>query len=296
MEFVPFAGRERNVRIVSGQAEMLVTADVGPRILSFGPTGGINLMFQLPNDGPLGSLGHKLYGGHRLWIAPEEEARTMQPDNDPVELQELEGGIVFRTPADTHHVVKELHITPTEHESFTVVHTLRNESAYDLTLSVWALSMLVPGTRVLFPQPPFESHQDRLLPTRPLTTWGYTRLADPRWTWGDYVAILQQDASGGPQKIGTYVDQGYAAAELNGLVLMKRFPARFGANYPDFGCNFETFTNEAMIEIESLSESRIVRPGEELVHEERWRLFLDERLPEDNEALGKRLAQLASLT
>ena len=47
-------------------------------------------------------------------------------------------------------------------------------------------------------------------------------------------------------------------------------PPRVGANYPDDGCNFETYTNHEMLEIESLGPLVTLAPGESSAHQERW--------------------------
>ena len=47
--------------------------------------------------GKKGGSEYRSYGGHRLWIAPEDEERTTQPDNDPVEYEEEGGFHLFRS-------------------------------------------------------------------------------------------------------------------------------------------------------------------------------------------------------
>ena len=42
--------------------------------------------------------------------------------------------------------------------------------------------------------------------------------------------------------------------------------------YPDFTCNFETYTSELIHECETLSAAEEVAPGEEIIHTEKWRL------------------------
>ena len=42
--------------------------------------------------------------------------------------------------------------------------------------------------------------------------------------------------------------------------------------YPDGGCSFETYTNECMLEFETLSELKVVHPGESNTLNEKWTL------------------------
>ena len=46
----------------------------------------------------------------------------------------------------------------------------------------------------------------------------------------------------------------------------------FAADCADGGCSFETYTNDSMIEVESLSELKTVKPGETVTHTESWAL------------------------
>src|SRR5579862_4195581 len=91
MEIVAYGGWKRCARIVSGQLEMIVTLDVGPRVIRFGAIGGPNELVEYPADtGKTGGDEYRSYGGHRLWIAPEEMPKTYYADNHPVEY-EVEG-------------------------------------------------------------------------------------------------------------------------------------------------------------------------------------------------------------
>jgi len=98
----------------------------------------------------------------------------------------------------------------------------------------------------------------------------------------------------GPQKIGTTVTQGYAACANHGNVFLKRFPFEEGASYPDQGCNFETFTRQDMLEIESLGPMVTVAPGAYAEHQETWYLIRNEVVPAGDSECGDWLAELAS--
>jgi hypothetical protein len=75
-------------------------------------------------------------------------------------------------------------------------------------------------------------------------------------------------------------------------LFLKIFAAKAGAAYPDFGCNFETFTNQDMLEVETLGPLRTLAPGESVEHEERWQLFGKTGTPpaDDEDALTAWLA------
>jgi hypothetical protein len=78
------------VRISNGVLTLLVSKSVGPRVLSLQMHDSENLFAELPGlslECP-GAGDFHFYGGHRLWYAPEEPARTYLPDNDPIEIKQ----------------------------------------------------------------------------------------------------------------------------------------------------------------------------------------------------------------
>jgi len=295
MNLVPFGGWQRNAHIVCNDVEMIVTLEVGPRVIFFGFTGGPNMFAVHESDaGKSGGDSFNSYGGHRLWIAPEEPLRTLRPDNVPVEYT-MDGEVhVFTSPTDEYHTQKQIRIKsePTKHR-FVLVHRIYNHGAYPIELSAWAPTQCAGGV-VLFPQAPFQPHTERLLPTRPLIMWGYTKLQDPRWTWGDHVVRLRHDSNMGPQKIGALIEQGYAACANYGNLFLKRFPFVPGATYPDFNSNFETFTRQDMLEIETLGPMVTVGCGEYVEHQETWYLLKDQTVPAKDEACGAWLSEIAA--
>lgn len=295
METVAFAGWENNVRLVCNDTEMIVTLDVGPRVISYGPVGGPNLFHVNPATmGRTGDAEFHGYGGHRLWIAPEENLRTLRPDNTPVEYSHEEGFHVFTSAPDTYHTQKQILIKPEpENDRFVVLHRIYNHSPYHLELGPWAPTQCTGG-EVIFPQAKYGDHADHLLPSRPVVMWHYTKFSDPRWTWGDRVVRLRHDANMGPQKIGALVDQGYAACVNQGYVFLKRFDYDPDATYPDYGCNFETFTRQDMLEIESLGPMEFVPPGDFAQHEETWYLIPNQIAPAEDGACADWLEALAA--
>jgi len=60
---------------------------------------------------------------------------------------------------------------------------------------------------------------------------------------------------------------------LGDSLFIKTFDHAPGGHYPDGGCNFETFTNSEMLEVESLGELVTLQPGESTTHFENWYLF-----------------------
>lgn len=272
-----YGGWPNCVRLSNGKIEVVVTTDVGPRVMRLGFNGGQNLMKEAPEDlGKTGGDTWRSYGGHRLWHAPEAMPRTYFPDNDPVPYV-IQGGTIKLTQKveTTTGLVKEMEITLAESENrITLVHRLVNRGQWDVECSAWCLTVMAPGGRAIFPQEDFRPHPDYLLPARALVLWHYTDMKDPRWIWGTKYLQLKQDPQRDvKQKVGLMNKQGWCAYALKGDVFIKCFAFDPQAAYPDYGCNNETFTNAEMLEVETLGPLVKIPPGGSTEHVERWYLF-----------------------
>src|SRR5438067_8989288 len=94
IEKVAYQGWPNCYRVSNGEVELIITSDIGPRIMRFAFAGGQNLFKEYPET--LGKSGEKkwqLRGGHRIWSAPEDDPRTYAPDNGPVHI-EVKGSVL----------------------------------------------------------------------------------------------------------------------------------------------------------------------------------------------------------
>ena len=170
--------------------------------------------------------------------------------------------------------MKTLGVTLAENDSHvTVRHTARNDGDEPIQIASWALSVMKPGAMEIIPQPPLGEHPRDLLPNRGIVLWPYTDLTDPRWHFGKNFFTLHQRAGFPPTKIGLSHKEKWIAYIIEDSIFLKTFDRITGAIYTDGGCNFETFTNNDMLEIESLSPLASLAPGDAVSHTENWYLF-----------------------
>ena len=73
-------------RCTVGPLELVVVTSIGPRILSLRYDGGQNPLDEDTTDFGVGAW--RLYGGHRLTVAPETPA-SYSPDNAPCAVELL---------------------------------------------------------------------------------------------------------------------------------------------------------------------------------------------------------------
>jgi len=277
-KIIPHFGWEHNLLLSNDHIELIVTLDVGPRISSYRTLSGENVFFEKEDEqGGTGERDFKIRGGHRFWIAPEDEVRSYHADNSPVEYDKnsFNGEFVIHS-QQTHagKITKTLGITLHDDSSqISVRHTARNDGAEPATFGTWGSTAMAPGGLQIIPQPILGVHKHDLLPNRGIVLWPYTDLSDSRYHFGRDFFTLRQETTGGPTKIGFSHRERYVAYVLGNTLFVKAFDHLHGATYPDGGCNFETFTNSAMLVIEALGPLASVDPGESVSHTEEWYLF-----------------------
>jgi hypothetical protein len=103
--------------------------------------------------------------------------------------------------------------------------------------------------------------------------WAYTNLSDKRWVFTKkYLALKQDPGNSEAQKLGMFNPDTWGAYVLNDEAFIKRANASSGETYPDFGCSFETFTNNEFLEIETLGPLAKLPPGKTAEQAEHWSL------------------------
>jgi len=287
LEKIVYGGWENSLRISNRTVDAVVTTDVGPRVIRYGFIGQQNEFCEVENDrGETGREEWKMYGGHRLWHSPENNPRTYQPDNSPVDWKEIPGGVSLRQEVEIlTGIRKEMEITLAgEGSAVSLLHRLTNHGSWPVELAAWAITVMAPGGREVIPQ---ARKGSGLLPDRLISLWPYTRLDDPRVHWGDRYIIIDQDSSAAEAfKIGLPNPAGWAAYFNRGRLFLKRYRHQTRAQYPDYGVSYETYTNDFMLEMETLSPLTLLEPGESVEHGEVWELYDDiPSLPDDEDGI-----------
>ena len=148
MEKVNYKGWPHCYRLSNGIVDLIVTTDVGPRVIRFGFVGGDNEFKEYEEMlGQTGGDEWRSYGGHRLWHAPEVQARTYFPDNAPVVAEQHEGFVRLVQPTETTTgIQKEIAVTlDPDRTGVTVLHRLTNKNRWPVQLAPWALSIMNGG-------------------------------------------------------------------------------------------------------------------------------------------------------
>lgn len=286
---VGYDGWPNCYRISNGEVEVILTSDVGPRIMRYAFVGGgRNVFAEFKDDlGKTNEATWKARGGHRLWMGPESIPDTYALDNQIVDVS-VEGSVVTATQAVEPEtgLQKVIEIRMAESGSkVELTHRLIMRGQQSRELAPWALSMMAPGGIAVHGLPTRGSHDEFLLPTNPLTMWAYTDFTDKRWIlMHKYIGLRQDPTNKSPQKAGSFNENTWAAYLLGDTLFIKRTKADKSAKYPDFGSSYEMFVSDAFLEIETLGPLVRLSPGQKVEHVETWTLHKGVSLPKIDDA------------
>jgi hypothetical protein len=280
---IPYAGWKRNLRIQGQTTELIITLDVGPRIIRYAFHDDKNVFVELPGQmGGTGEKEWKIRGGHRLWTAPEGD-HSYELDNGPVTWKKLgDAAVEIIQPAGkAYGFQKTMRVELLANELVRVTHLLTNTGRQALDVTPWTLSVMAPGGVALIPQPPLDLHPsefpdgretkpEEFLPNRELILWPFTDLTDGRYAYSEHFLRVTYLPERPATKLGLKLPTGWVAYQNGDVVFAKHFSYDPALPYPDRGCNFEIFTNIEIMELESLAPSLPLAPGAVREHVEHW--------------------------
>jgi hypothetical protein len=281
-------------RISNGKISFAVPKNFGPRILDFKLEGlpspflydaDDNFNISLPGYDAYGDLGAwHAYGGHRLWASPEAEVRTAYPDNLPVCIERTENGAAVKgRPQANNNIQVGIEAEFVAENKLGLSHRITNLNAYPIEIAAWPITVMEAGGVEAIRMTDIDTG---LLPNRAVSLWPYSKMNDSRVYFGEKYITLSPDAGRGDAfKIGLMTDYGFAAYFKGRTLFIKRFDVGGGA-FPDYNCNYETYTCAGMMEMESLGPLTVLGRGESAVHGEVWELHEIERAPDPRDEAG----------
>ena len=279
MKRLAYQGWQDCYQIESGDCRIIATANIGPRIVHLSRGNGENLLKLFEDQiGKTGGNQWHLYGGHRVWYAPEDLVESYIPDNDPVEVELLSPEEICFRVALLPEVQKSIIMrVATDGDGFELVNQVRNMSDKAFRTASWGITTLAPGGVGFMPISKASSQAETLCASGRLNLWDYTILSDPAFAWcSDWIEFHQERALS-KQKVGTYLRNPWLAYRLRDSLVIKTFDFQRedvnGADFPDLGSNVEVYFDTYMLELEGLSPWTDLQPGEAVSHTERLQVL-----------------------
>jgi hypothetical protein len=267
----------KSLKIENDIYEMIIPLEYGIRITSFLRKGdknflgeGINISRDHENDTWF------IRGGHRLWHTPEKFPRTYMPDNKAVRYEiNNEELILTQAVNDQTLIQKQLKIKfVDEGKRVSLEHVLLNKGQWPIETAAWGITILRKGG---IAKVPLNKRKDDLLSTKRFSVWSYCHIGDERITFNkDYFTLKQAINNENSFKIGTNNEEGWASYTEGGYTFTKFFDYKVDEEYPDDGCSFETYTNDKILELETLSPIQTIDSGKAIRHFEMWEITKEE--------------------
>jgi len=262
------------VVLENSSLSLMVTRSVGPRVISLRIPGGENLFAELPDetlDCP-GIGKFHFYGGHRLWHAPEEPARTYLPDDQPVEIVPVENGLKVSQQVEVGTgIEKSMHISlPDDSSKVIIRHTLTNRGLWPVECAPWAITQLRRGGIAILPQ---WTQDTGVLANRSLAVWPYTDIKAEHIQWGNRYIFVRAEMESGAIKLGFPNPRGWIAYWLDGTLFVKKAAFEPAAIYCDFGSSSECYCDHRFMELETLAPRATIPLNGSVSHTETWEVF-----------------------
>lgn len=275
MQSITFMGLEC-IEISNDVLSVIIAKSIGPRILSLTFKGGDNLFAEIPDvtlDCPnVGKL--RLFGGHRLWVAPELPERTYLPDAFNVTVEEIENGVCVTQKVDAAGIEKSLTVTlPDNSATVFVEHELTNRSMWSIKCAAWAITQMATGGKAVLPINTEPIDAGGYWGNRPITLWPYTDINSPHLTLqNDRILIDATISNDEALKVGAPNPTGWLSYWNAGTLFVKEAAYDPAANYYDFASSSQIYCNSRFLELETLSPISTIQPNQTLTHRETWRV------------------------
>jgi len=272
------------LKIENENFELRVSLDYGPRILHFSKKGFENIFYNDKDLNPLADMFDvydgeilKLRGGHRLWASPEFTPGCYYPDNFPVTFEHNDNKFMFISPVEKFTNLQKIIKIEVKDNKVKLKHSIYNKGAFSTKIAPWAITMLSGGGVEIFPQ---SKKKTGYLHNRNFSFWDYADMTDERFYLGkEFVSLKQDVESKCAFKLGCNNEDGWAMYFNKNQVFIKKFKFDDDETYPDGGCNFETYTNDSMLEIETLGGLRNLEPNEKVSLKETWEIYEETETP-----------------
>lgn len=257
----------------------------GPRLVRLMlPKADENLLGECPETGWDQGPGRvQLFGGHRLWAAPEEPGVSYLPDAEGLQVDDrgTEVELVW-APATENGLGKRLRVSLlADRPGLHLTQTITNHFDHAVHMAPWGITILPLGGEALLPSSP---GLRGLQPDRQLVVWPYSDWHDPRLQLHPGGVVVKGESGWPPLKLGTFVENGVCAYSRQDVLLVKHFSVPEG-DYPDMGCNVEVYCADDYLELETLAPLSDLGPGKSASLNETWEIHIGDAAAQAREEI-----------
>jgi len=264
------------VELTTPALRLVVVTGRGPRVAHLSRPDGKNLLLWKP--GRYRRNAWDLMGGHRCWLArpgADEAEETYAADNRACAVELGADFFTVQAPTDpVARLTRGLTIQTLAADRVRVRHFVRNESDMLWSGALWGLTCTVPTPTTTYTVPMSDGTNWDTSTMTFFKAWGGTHTGaydDPQFKLTPEGLLIR--ALGQENKRALRTAPGIIAMHDRDRdsLFVKRAPWRTGASYP-LESNLALYTgpDAFMVEMETMSPSVTLRPGEQHQHDEEW--------------------------
>lgn len=273
---IAFLG-DKAVELRTRSLRLVAVASRGPRLAFFGRPQGDNLLYWAPRKHRRGDW--DLMGGHRLWTArpgADECEETYRPDNAPCQIDIGGRTFTLTSPIDPEtRLQRSIRVRLLASDRIEVAHTVHNASDMLWSGAIWALTCSRPSPDTTYHIPLGDESSWDYATIVAFRTWGGGHggagYEDPQFALTPDQFVLRP--AGRENKRMIKADAGIIAMHdaTRNVLFAKHAAYCPQAHYP-LGTNLAVYVgpDNFMVEMESMSSFRTLKPGESLHHAETW--------------------------
>ncbi len=257
------------IEIKMGNKTMVVSKEFGPRILHFSINDNDNILFTDDEKSITNNKGWYMYGGHRLWLAPEG-SNTYNPDNQECKIEQNENEITFSGYDPRLKLELKLTIYTKNNKIFVKNSLLNTGNSLDHG-GIWAITCVKPEGIVFIP---WSSQSNFKL--NKIIYWqewmgNITNITSKQYIPTKDLFLIEPTGEIG--KVGTAGHEGFIGITNDNYTFIKKFKRELSNNYPDDNCAIECYLCDRFIELETLGPNTVFMPDIPVEHIEEWILI-----------------------
>lgn len=268
------------VSIDNGTVKLIISIDVGPKIIFWGYSNGKNILhvpYEIDEDAKnLNSqistgISLKRYG-HNLMLEYENGTSEFLSSGSAVYSLLPEGvRFSYTIPELGINVNLEI-ITQNSTDSIMIIHSIENTNIEAQNFSICSSTCVAPSGTLLVPQNTENTHNS---PNRVLSLWKKSSIKDPRLSiFNKFICFNNmKNADAPPLKLGLNNTNAWATYTKEGNTFLKHYLHNKDAKYLNFGSSFIIDSKKDTLTLKVLSPIYNVQQNEIAKMVEYWSLF-----------------------
>lgn len=183
-DIVKYKGINNCIRIYNEFAELIIPTEFGIRILLYKLHGSDNIFKTFDKQIKEKDKNiWQIFGGHRLWIAPESFEYTYEIDCAPLESYKItDNGVEFIQKTDSVSKIKKQITVKLEDDGSEVIvtHKITNTDIYERKVAAWGISVMRENG---FCSIKTYKNDKNPLDISTITVWPFSKMNDKRVYW-----------------------------------------------------------------------------------------------------------------